>query len=217
MARSGAAEHDVVVVGAGLAGLCTARCLHQAGLDVRVVEASDGVGGRVRTDRVDGYLLDRGFQLYNPAYPEGARVLDHTALDLRPLTRGLLVAMGDRQWRLGDPRENPGWAWDGLRAPIGSLSDRARFVAWALQQARRDPEAIVDEVDMTTEQHLRALRLSPRFVDRVVRPFLSGVFLEPDLLTSRRFADLVIRTFVHGTPSVPALGMQQIPDQLAAA
>ena len=206
----------MAIVGAGLAGLCAARVLVDAGLDVRVIEASDAVGGRVRTDAIDGYLLDRGFQLYNPAYPEGRRVLDHDALDLQAFTRGVLVATRGRRWRLADPRQHPTWAWEALRAPVGSLADRRRFVAWALHQARRDPAAIVEELDMTTAQQLRGLKLSPRFVDAVLRPFLSGVFLESDLTTSRRFADLVIRTFVHGTPSVPARGMRQIPDQLAA-
>jgi phytoene dehydrogenase-like protein len=209
-------EHDVVVVGAGLAGLCAAKVLVEAGLDVLVLEASDEVGGRVRTDVVDGFRLDRGFQLYNPAYPEGRRVLDHDALDLRPLSRGLRVSLQGRSWRLGDPRAHPTWAWEALRAPVGGFGDRARFAAWAVQQARRDPRDIVDELDTTTAQHLRGLGLSNRCVDCVLRPFLSGVFLEADLTTSRRFADLVVRTFVRGTPSIPALGMQQIPEQVAA-
>lgn len=78
-----ATDCDVVVVGAGLAGLSAARQMAIHGLDVRVIEAADDVGGRVRSDYVDGFTLDRGFQLYNPAYPEAARVLDHDALDLR--------------------------------------------------------------------------------------------------------------------------------------
>ena len=216
MTAGSTGERDVILVGAGLAGLCAAKVLHGAGLDVQVLEASDAVGGRVRTDVVGGFRLDRGFQLYNPAYPEGQRVLDHDLLDLRPLSRGVRVALQGRRWRLGDPREHPTWVWEGLRAPVGGVGDRARFAAWALRQARRDPHDIVDELDTTTAQHLRGLGLSDRFVDRVLRPFLSGVFLEADLTTSRRFADLVVRTFLRGTPSVPALGMQQIPEQLAS-
>jgi len=96
---------DVIVVGAGLAGLAAAVRLAGAGLDVTVLEAGDDVGGRVRTDHVDGLLLDRGFQLYNPAYPEGRRVLDLDALDLRPFSRGMLVAIGGRRYRLHDDRQ----------------------------------------------------------------------------------------------------------------
>ena len=97
-------QHDVIIVGAGLAGLSAARQLAIHGVDVAVVEASDEVGGRVRTDRVDGLLLDRGFQLYNPAYPEAARVLDHAALDLRAFTPGLLAVTDRGPVRLADPR-----------------------------------------------------------------------------------------------------------------
>ena len=82
---------DVVIVGAGLAGLAAARTLHRAGVQVQVLEAQDCVGGRVRTDRVDGLTLDRGFQLLNPAYPEAERVLDLKALQLRPLAAGVIV------------------------------------------------------------------------------------------------------------------------------
>ncbi|MEO8107561.1 MAG: FAD-dependent oxidoreductase, partial [Actinomycetes bacterium] len=96
-------DADVVVIGAGLAGLVAARTLIDAGRHVRLLEASDGVGGRVRTDEVDGYLLDRGFQLYNPAYPEGLRQLDHKALRLRPFTRGAVLHHRGRRIRLADP------------------------------------------------------------------------------------------------------------------
>ena len=82
---------DVVIVGAGLAGLCCARRLAQCGVSFQVVEASDGVGGRVRTDIVEGFRLDRGFQLYLPSYPEGTRVLDYDALDLKHFTPGARI------------------------------------------------------------------------------------------------------------------------------
>ena len=210
-----AEQHDVVVVGAGLAGLCAARTLCAAGLDAVVLEASDAVGGRVRTDEVDGFRIDRGFQLHNPAYPEAARVLDHDALDLRTFTRGVLVCVDDQRWRLADPRDEPAWAVDALRSPVGSWADLARFARWSLEQSRRPARAIVDDVDMPAAQRLRGLGLSPRFIDGLLRPFLSGVFLEDELATSSRFLELVVRTFVRGTPSIPALGMQRIPEQLA--
>jgi Flavin containing amine oxidoreductase len=209
-------QADVVVVGAGLAGLCAARHLVAHDLDVVVLEASDDVGGRVRTDVVDGFTLDRGFQLYNPAYPEGRRVLDHGALDLHPLTRGALVVQGSRRWRLADPRSEPGWALTAARSRLGSPLDYVRFARWAVGVARTRPSVLTGQPDADTATALAELSLSPRFVAAVLRPFLTGVFLEPDLQTSRRFLDLVVRSFVRGTPSLPAAGMAAIPRQLAS-
>ena len=114
----------VVVVGAGLAGLAAARYLTGRGIPVTVLEGSDAVGGRIRTDIVDGFRLDRGFQLYNPAYPEGARVLDHDALDLKAFVAGarIVVDRGGRRKveRVADPRRQPSWAVSSLLARIGS-------------------------------------------------------------------------------------------------
>src|SRR5918912_2210354 len=98
---------EVVVVGAGLAGLACARRLAASGVAVTVLEADDGVGGRMRTDVVDGFRCDRGFQLLNPAYPEARRVLDLQALHLRPLPAGVVVALGEHPRLLTEPRRTP--------------------------------------------------------------------------------------------------------------
>lgn len=206
---------DVVIVGAGLAGLAAATHLEQSGLDVVVVEASDAVGGRVRTDIVDGYRLDRGFQLYNPAYPEGQRMFDYQALDLRPFERGARVVIGTQVYRLGDPRSHPTWAVDALRAPLGGWPSLARFLAYATRCATADPRSLESRPDESTEEALRNAGVAPQTVAAFIRPFLSGVFLESELATSRRFADLILRSFVRGTPTVPSRGMQALPQQLA--
>lgn len=204
---------DVVVVGAGLAGLTAARDLALAGRDVHVVEASDAVGGRVRTDSVDGLLLDRGFQLYNPSYREGARVLDVKRLDIRSFSAGVIVSIDGRQFHLGDPRHEPLWAVDSLTAPFGSLAARARFAAYALSlvTTSRGDAAVDQRAGSFLERHF-----GKDLTDTVLRPFLAGVFLEDSLDTSKRFLDTVMRSFMQGVPGVPAGGMQQIPLQLAA-
>lgn len=209
---------DAIVVGAGLAGLSAARQLAIHGLDVIVLESSDDVGGRVRTDRFDGLQLDRGFQLFNPAYPEAARVLDYEALDLKPLVPGVIVARaGGRSTRLGDPRRKPGWAIDAIGPATGSLLSKARFARMAWQASRMPVRAITGSPDLPAGEALRSAGIDDRFIDQVLRPFLTGVFLEPDLATSRRFLELVLRSFVRGVPSVPARGMQAIPEQLRDA
>ncbi len=207
-------HHDVVIVGAGLAGLAAARTLVADGVDALVVEAADQVGGRIRTDRVDGLLLDRGFQLFNPAYPEAARVLDLAALDLRPFASGVVAMTPSGPARLGDPRSLPGWAGPSLAGRSGSILGKARFAAHALRVARADPRQLEGSPDGSALAALRAAGVDDRLLETVLRPFLAGVFLEPDLATSRRFLDLVLRSFVRGTPSVPAAGMQAIPGQL---
>lgn len=208
---------DILVVGAGLAGLCATRALVAVGFDVTLLEASDAVGGRVRSDVLDGVTLDRGFQLHNPSYPEAVRVLDQNVLDLQPFAAGVVVSMGSKRHRLGDPRRLPAWSAGAALAPLGSPLAKVRFAAYALHVATAPADALTDRADTTTAQALAERGLSGPILDRVLRPFLAGVFGESELRTSRRFADLVIRSFVRGTPSVPAAGMQAIGQQLADA
>jgi phytoene dehydrogenase-like protein len=207
---------DIVVVGAGLAGLCAALHVSRAGRSVIVLEAGDDVGGRVRTDDVDGFLLDRGFQLYNPAYPEARRVLDHRRLHLQAFAPGVVVALaGRRRARVADPRRRPTWALSSALAPVGSPRDKARLVAMAVADVTRPPADLLAADEATTRAALQARGISDRAINRLIRPFFAGTFLEDELETSSRFFDLLVRTFVRGTPSVPATGMGDIPRQLA--
>ena len=208
-------DADVLVVGAGLAGLACARALTAAGRTVVVLEASDGVGGRVRTDVVDGMLLDRGFQVHNTGYPQAQRLLDHARLDLQALDPGALVRVGDRLHRVGDPRRRPGWALSTVTAPIGSLRDKAVLAALGGRAVFGSVDRLLSAPERSTYDALRARGLSDEAIDRFVRPFLSGVFQESELTTSSRFLDLVLRSFGRGTQCVPAAGMGAIPQQLA--
>lgn len=210
-------QHDVVIIGAGLAGLAAARQLSIHGIDVVVLDSADSVGGRVRSDVVDDFILDRGFQLYNPSYPEASRVLDHSALHLQPLVPGVVVCTGDNRIHLGDPRRKPGWALQGASPRIGSALSKMRFAKYAWKQSRRPVVEIERAADRDAFSALRAAGIDSTFIESVLRPFLTGVFLEPDLVTSQRFLDLVLRSFIRGVPSVPAAGMQAIPVQLAGS
>jgi len=160
---------DVVVVGAGLAGLACARRLCEDGVDVELREASTAVGGRVRTDVVDGMLLDRGFQVHNTGYPEAQRVLDHAALDLQPFSAGALVRIGDRLHRVGDPRRLPTWALSTVTAPIGSLKDKALIGVLAARAALAGPERLLAAPESTTYM------LEPSsFLSKTFSPALNG-------------------------------------------
>jgi len=205
---------EVTVVGAGLAGLACALHLSARGVEVALHERADAAGGRVRTDVVDGMLLDRGFQVHNTGYPEAQRVLDHAALDLRPFAAGALLRLGDRLHRVGDPRTLPAWAPSTALSPIGSMRDKAALVALSARAALLPVPRLLAAPETSTYDALRARGLSDTAIDRFIRPFLAGVFLEDQLTTSSRFFDLVWRSFVRGTQCVPAAGMQAIPSQL---
>jgi phytoene dehydrogenase-like protein len=207
------ARADVVVVGAGIAGLTAAVTLYRAGLDVVVLEASDDVGGRVRTDRVDDLLLDRGFQLLNPAYPAVRRLLDLAALDLRPFEAGVVVAHGSRRSVLADPLRSPRRVIASARAP-GSFVEKLAFARWAATVGFGDADRIKRSPDEPLAATLQRRGLDGRLTRGVVAPFLAGVLAEDGQETSRRFAELVVRSFVRGTPAVPAQGIRAVPDQL---
>lgn len=179
-----------------------------------VLESADRVGGRVATDEVDGRLLDRGFQLYNPAYPEGARVFDPTALALRPFARGVTV-MGDRgAVALQDPRKAPLSLARLTRVPGGPLA-LARFAAYLAQCGYTSPKQLQHRPDLPIGEVLDQAVRSRELTDSLIRPFLAGVFADRSLGTSRRYADLVLRAFARGTPSLPGQGMAALPRSLA--
>jgi len=210
-------SEDVVIVGAGLAGLAAATHLARHGVAACVLDSGNDVGGRVRTDIVEGFRLDRGFQLYNPAYPEGQRVLDHDALALKPFIAGAQVRLRKRRARIADPRRQPSWLVPSALAPLGSPLAEVRFAAYALSRSRMPIDQLEREPDITAAQALSDAGIDSALLNRLLRPFLGGVFLESALSTSRRFMDVVLRSFVRGTPSVPSLGMGEIPAQLARA
>ena len=208
-------DEPVVVVGAGLAGLSCAVALHDAGIPVAVHEASDGVGGRVRTDHVDGFQLDRGFQVALTAYPEMHRQLDMAALDLRAFDPGALVWRNGKGAIVGDPFRKPTTAISTVTAPIGSPLDKAR-IAWLRHRLRSvHPVRLLQGDDASTREALAAAGFSDTIIERFFRPLVGGIQLDPDLTDSRRMFDVIFRMLADGDSAVPASGMQAIPEQLA--
>ncbi len=209
------ASPDAIVVGAGLAGLACAVELAEAGRTVAVLEASDGPGGRVRTDDVEGFRLDRGFQIYLTAYPEGRRLLDYDALDLRPFHPGALVRHGGAFHRVGDPIRRPGDLLTTLRAPVGSIADKLR-TGWLWRLRFRDASTLLTGMDVTTADELDRLGFGQAMVERFWRPLFAGIQLDPDLEAPARTFRFIFSMLAAGDAAVPARGMQEIPDQLAA-
>lgn len=206
---------DVVIIGAGLAGLVAARVLCGSGFAVVLLEADEQPGGRVRTDRVDGMQLDRGFQLLNPSYPQARRTLDLRSLRLRPFEAGAVVAHGAARHAVVDPRRAPREALSALTLPIGTLREKAAFARWALEVGYGPAARLKRGPDTSLAEHLSRRGMRGPFTDGVLRTFLSGVLGEDELRTSKRFGELLMRSFVRGVPALPEGGMQALPDQLA--
>jgi hypothetical protein len=204
---------DVLVVGAGLAGLTCALELVKSGRSVQLLEAGERPGGRVRTDRVDGFLIDRGFQTLLTSYPEARRELDLEALRSGAFHPGALLRHGGSFHALSDPRRHFAAAWSTLTGPVGSLPDRWRMAnldGWL----RRHVEAGLGGRPIA--QALQDVGFSGTMIESFLRPFLAGVFLDGELQTPLRQLAFVWSMFSSGQAVLPADGMAAIPSQLAA-
>lgn len=217
---SSATDRPVVIVGAGLAGLACAVTLHRGGLPVVVIESSDGVGGRVRTDQVDGFLLDRGFQVLLTAYPELDRQLDVGALDLELFDPGALIKTDDGLFELGDPLKQFSSLVPTIRTAlsrsVASPSDLLRLLALRLRLARTDVPDLLRGPDVATIDALTSLGFSSKFINRFFRPLVGGIQLDLGLHSSARMFDTILKMLFAGSAAVPRFGMQAIPQQLAA-
>ena len=207
---------DVVIVGAGLAGLSAAREIQRHGLSVIVLESSDAVGGRVRTDIVDGFQLDRGFQVMLTAYPELQTQVDMRALDLRPFDPGALVWRNGKGHAVSDPFRKPQTLATTAFAPIGSVFDKARIVLLRARVMRRKPAALLGGQDVSTDVALRAFGFSTKIINRFFRPLFGGIQLDPHLATSRRMFDVIFRSLSEGQSVLPSRGMHALPLQMAS-
>ncbi len=209
------AKADVLIVGGGLAGLCCARRLQKEGVACLILEASDGVGGRVRTDVVDEFLLDRGFQVLLTAYPEALEQLDYDALELCAFLPGALVRYEGHFRRLADPWRGGASMMGSLFSPVGKFSDKLRLSSLRSSVMRRSIEEIFAAPDSSTLQNLRKRHFSHRMTDYFFRPLFGGAMLDTKLASSARMFEFIFKMFAEGDAAVPAKGMGAIPAQIA--
>jgi phytoene dehydrogenase-like protein len=207
---------EVIVVGAGLAGLCCALHLQKKGVRFLILEASDGVGGRVRTDQVEGFLLDRGFQVLLTAYPEAQGILDYQALDLRFFYPGAMVRFGGKFHRVADPWRHPVEGLKGLFSPVGTFNDKVRVGKLRRQVLEGSLEELFRRRETSALEALQGRGFSAGMIDRFFRPFLGGVFFDRELAVSSRMFEFGFRMFSSGETALPAGGMGAIPKQIAS-
>jgi phytoene dehydrogenase-like protein len=206
----------ITIIGAGVAGLSAAIYLHRKGYNVQILEASDRAGGRIKTDIVDGFRLDQGFQVLLTAYPEAQALLDYEALQLKRFLPGATVLYDGGQFDIADPFRRPSATLSTLFAPVGNLKDKIYTLSLKIRLLKKSISDIFNQAQKTTRIHLSNYGFSNKMIDRFYGPFFSGIFLENNLETSNRMFDFVMKMFSEGDAAIPALGMEEIPKQLVA-
>jgi phytoene dehydrogenase-like protein len=191
--------------------------LERDGLEVALLESADAPGGRVRTDLVEGFRLDRGFQVLLNAYPEAQDALDYGALELRKFRPGAMIWHGGRFHRFADPFREPLAAMGLLFDPVISFADKLRILRLRSSVAKGAPAQLFEREEMPTSTLLARQGFSAAILERFFVPFFGGVFLEQEMRTSSRYFEFLFRMFSSGDITVPRNGMETIPQQLAAA
>jgi protoporphyrinogen oxidase len=209
------ANRPVVIIGAGLAGLACATRLQKKGIPFLLLEASSVVGGRVQTEVEDGFRLDRGFQVLLTAYPQTAQILNKKSLQLRNFRSGAVIRSGNKFHAVADPTRHPTMMLRSLLSPVATVADKWRVVRLRNRLCWTPLKELLGRPEMTTAQRLQEAGFSEKLVRGFFQPFLAGIFLETEMVTSSRKFDFVMRMFSLGRGALPALGMQAIPRQLA--
>ncbi|MGY6560545.1 MAG: protoporphyrinogen/coproporphyrinogen oxidase [Luteibaculaceae bacterium] len=209
-------KKPIVIIGAGIAGLTAGYYLHKMDVDFIILEASDGFGGRVRTDIIDGFRLDRGFQVFLTAYPEAKKVLNYEALNLKYFLPGAyLFNESDKLHLIGDFRRDFSMFSSTLFSNSNNISDKVKLLRLVLELRSATIEEIFIGAEEKTSRFLLDYGFTNQFISVFWQPFFAGIFLEQDLETSSRMFKFVLKMFAEGMAAIPERGMQEIPNQLA--
>ena len=206
--------YKIVIIGAGVSGLISAFELERAGYAPIIVDKSDRVGGRVRTDIVDGFVLDHGFQVLLTEYPAARKYLDLEALDLKKFHSGAVIFRDGKGSKFGDPMRHSSFLFPTMLSSAGTLSDKVKVYRLAELLKKKDLHTIFRAEEQSTIDYLQNFGFSKKLIEQFFRPFFAGIFLESDLHTSSRMFEFVYKMFSTGYAAIPSKGMQSIPDQL---
>lgn len=207
-------KKNIYIIGAGVSGLIAAYELEQKGYKPIIIEQSNEVGGRVKTNKVKGYALDLGFQVLLSAYPLAKQYLDMDALNLHKLESGALIYVNDKAYRIGDPLRDWKVLLPTLFSDIGTIGDKIKVLKLNNSLKRKSIDEIFNSKETTTLQYLIEFGFSSKIIERFFKPFFSGIFLETSLKTSSRMFEFVYKMFGEGYATIPKLGIGEISNQL---
>ena len=205
---------SIHIIGGGISGLIAARVLEEHGLSATIIEATDRLGGRVKTDVIDGYSLDHGFQVLLTAYPAAKKYLDFDALALQEFLPGSAIFKNGKQKIIGDPLRNLSLLLPTLVSGIGTVNDKLKILALNRRLKKKSIQNIFAEKEQTTISYLENIGFSEAIITDFFIPFFSGIFLENKLETSSRMFEFVYKMFGEGNAALPKDGIQAIPKQL---
>jgi protoporphyrinogen oxidase len=207
-------DYKIHIIGAGISGLVAAKTLEQNGYKPTIIEASNGVGGRVKTDIINGYQIDHGFQVLLDAYPMAKEHLEYSDLSLQPFLPGATIFSNGRAQTIGDPLRSISLLVPTLMSSIGSLSDKLKIFKLNTELKKKSIDAIFNSKSTTTLEYLKDKGFSNAIITQFFKPFFSGIFLEPDLRTSSRMFEFVYKMFGEGQAVLPKGGIASISKQL---
>ena len=207
---------SITIIGAGISGLTAAVYLHKKGFKVQILEASDRSGGRIKTDVINGFRMDIGFQVLLTEYPECKALLDYKKLNLKRFLPGATVLYDGGQFEIADPFRRPSATFSTLFAPVGSIKDKINTLFLKNKLLKITIPEIFTQKEETTLSQLSKYGFSDKMINRFYKPFFSGIFLENELSTSNRMFDFVMKMFSKGDAAIPELGMEEIPKQLVS-
>ena len=206
--------YKIHIIGAGISGLIAAKVLENNGYTPTIIEASNSVGGRVKTDTIDGYNLDHGFQILLTSYPAAKKYLNYSELELQKLLPGATIFKKGKQQTIGDPLRSFSLLLPTLFSSVGSFSDKLKVLKLNILLKKKKIDTIFKENEKTTLQYLKDFGFSESMIQTFFKPFFTGIFLEPNLDTSSRMFEFVYKMFGEGLAVIPKNGMQAISNQL---